>query len=302
VVNPVNVYNDFSWRVGAQYRPTTDLMFYATASRGYKGPGLNYTISLTPAQFAFNNAVIEAEIAHSYEVGMRSQWFDRQLTLNVSAFHSPFTNFQVTAAIPTTPPTFTTVNAGELLAQGVELEFFTRPDALPGFTFDGSVVYNDTRYEDFTNAPCFAGQPVAPAPTSSPGVCAPLAVGSTANVQNVSGFRAVGAPEWQVNLTPRYEQEVGSGFRAFGQAHFQYNSAVQYGVGNSPITVQKGYHTIDLTAGFGDADRRWTLTAYARNIEKNRFVSRIAFTSPGIGQLVPYQALRTFGVSLDLAF
>ena len=304
VRTPTNKFDDFSWRVGAQYRPNDDLMFYATASRGYKGPGLNYTLSLNQRAFDLNNAVVDAEIAYSYEIGVRSQLFDRQLTLNLTGFYSPFKNFQVTASLPTTPPTFTTVNAGELLAKGVELEFFARPDALPGFTLNGSVVYNDTTYEDFTNAPCLplGIQPRAAAPTDEPGVCAPIAVGSTAFIQNVSGFRAVGAPEWQINLTPRYEHEFGSSFRAFGQAHFQYNSEIQYGISNSPVTLQKGYHTIDLTAGFGDFDRRWTLSAYARNITNERYVTRIAFTQPGIGQLVPFQALRTYGVALDVSF
>ncbi|HWT30915.1 MAG TPA: TonB-dependent receptor [Propylenella sp.] len=304
VVTPTNKFNDFSWRVGAQYRPTDDLMFYATASRGYKGPGLNYTLSLNPETLALNGGVVDAEIAHSYEIGMRSQLFDRQLTLNLTGFYSPFTDFQVTAALPTVPATFTTVNAGELLAKGVELEFFVRPDALPGFTLDGSVVWNDTTYEDFKNAPCLPVgiQARAAAPTDEPGICAPIAVGSTSFIQNVSGFRAVGAPEWQVNLTPRYERDIGASFRGFGQAHFQYNSSVQYGISNNPITIQKGYHTIDLTAGFGDVDRRWTLSAYARNITKERYVTRIAFTQPGIGQLVPFQALRTYGVALDVSF
>jgi len=302
VVNPAHQYEDFSWRVGAQYRPAEDIMFYVTASRGYKGPGLNYTLSLTPAQFAINSGIIEAEIAHSYEVGMRAQFLDRQLTFNLTGFYSPFTNFQVTAALPTNPTTFSTVNAGELLAKGIELEFAARPDFAPGFTIDGSVVYNDTRYEDFENAPCFIGQVPVGAPTSEPGVCAPIVAGGTVRVQNVSGLRAVGAPEWQVNITPRYEREIGSGYRAFGQAHFQYNSEIQYAVGNNPVTIQRPYHTIDLTAGFGAADRSWTLSAYARNIEDNRFVSRIAYTGPGIGQLVPYQALRTFGIALDVRF
>ena len=302
VVNDTNKYTDFSWRVGAQYRPMQDLMFYATASRGYKGPGLNYTLSLTPAQFAFNNAIVEAEIAHSYEIGMRSQFLDRQLTFNLTGFYSPFTDFQVTAALPTNPTTFTTVNAGELVAKGIELEFGVRPAALPGFSMDGSVVYNATKYKDFKNAPCFIGQAAVAAPTSEPGVCAPISAGSTVRQQNVSGLRAVGAPDWQVNATPRYEREIGSRYRGFGQVNFQYNSSIQYSVGNNPVTVQKPYHTIDLTLGFGDAERKWTLTAYARNIEKNRFVSRIAYTGPGIGQFVPYQALRTFGVALDVAF
>jgi iron complex outermembrane receptor protein len=301
VVTPVNEYDDFSWRAGVEYRPAEDVMVYATASRAYKGPGLNYSLSLNQARLDVNGGIVEAETAKSYEVGMRSQFFDNQLTANLTAFYSPFENFQVTAALPTTPVQYTNTNAGELLAKGVELEFGIHPHAMPGLSVNGFAVYNDTQYEEFPNAPCYRDQPRASAPTSTPGVCAPVAEGSTAFVQNVAGLRAVGAPEWQVGLTPRFEGDYGSHFRAFGQLHFQYNSAIQYGVGNDPRTEQEPYHTIDLSAGFGDASGRWTLSANIRNVTENSFVSRIAFAT-GLTQHVPFQSLRSYSLALDVSF
>ncbi len=205
VAKPIT-YNDFSYRAGAQYHATDAIMLYVTASRAYKGPGLNFGPSFTAAQFAVNGGYVAPEIAKNYEIGVRSQFFEKQLTLNLTGFYSRYTDFQVTAVLPTTPTSFATVNAPLLIAKGVELEFAAVPyHALPGFRLDGSVVYNDTHYGDFQNAPCFTGQPVSATPSLIPGVCSPR---GGANVQNVSGFRAVGAPEWQVNLTARYEHDI----------------------------------------------------------------------------------------------
>ncbi len=291
--------NDFSWRFGAQYHVTDDIMLYASGSRAYKGPGLNYGPSLTAAQFAFNGAVVEKEVAHSWEIGARTQWFDRQLTLNLTGFYSPFTNFQVTTVLPTVPTTFATVNAPEILAKGVELEFsFVPRGDLEGFSLDGSIVYNDTRYKDFQDAPCWTGQPVSATPTTTPGICSPR--GGT-NVQSVNGFRAVGAPAWTANLTGGYEHDFGA-IRGFGQVHYLYNSETQFGVNNNPQSIQKAYSTIDLTLGFGASDKKWTLTGYIRNLTDQRFAGRISVANPTINQTIPFAALRSGGVSLDVSF
>lgn len=302
LVNPDNVYKDFSWRFGAQWQVTDNIMLYGTASRAYKGPGFNYTLNISAAQFAANQGLIKAEIAKSYEIGIRSQLFDKQLTLNLTGFRSPFRNFQVTSVLPTVPPSLSTVNAPELLARGVELEFALRPHALAGFTLDGSLVYNDTHYADFPQAPCYVGQPQATAPTSQVGVCAPVAAGSTLFVQNVSGLRSVGAAKWQANVTARYETAVSDRLKAFGQANFNYSSSVQYSVGNPASTVQKPYGIVNLTAGVGADDDRWRLSFYVRNLTDKRYATRIVQSNPSTTQAIPFTALRSFGTSLDLQF
>lgn len=295
-------YDDFSWRAGFQWEPVDDVMVYGTASRAYKGPGFNYTFTLNAALVAANGGYIDAEIGKSYELGVRSRLFDRQLTLNLTGFYSPFTNFQVTSVIPTVPPTFSTTNAPEVTAKGIELEFAVNPRALRGFTAFGSLVYNDTRYTDFRTAPCFIGQPQVAEPTDAVGVCAPFAPGSALFVQNVTGLKTVGVPRWQANVTARYEAPVSDRLTAFGQVNYAFHDDIQYSVGRPEETIQPAYSLVHLTAGIGDAGDRWRFSAYVRNLFDQHFVGRIAFANPGITQSLSHLSSRTVGASLDLRF
>lgn len=204
--------------------------------------------------------------------------------------------------MPTVPPTLSTVNAPELVAKGLELEFGLRPRAIPGLSFDGSVVYNDTRYSDFPRAPCFVGQPQVTTPTNEVGVCARLEPGSNLFVQNVSGLRTVGSAEWQANITGRYEVPVNERLTAFGQANFNYSSSIQYSVGNPETTIQRPYGIINLTAGVGASDNAWRLSFYIKNLTDKRYVSRIVQSNPSTTQGIPFSALRSFGTSLDVQF
>lgn len=299
-------YDDFSWRLGAQFRATDDVMFYATGSRAYKGPGFNFAADLTPAIFAQTRAIVRPEIAHSYELGMRGQFFDRQVTFNLTGYYATYRDFQITAALPGTGGnglTYTIINAGEIEARGVEAEFAYNPrGALQGFSINGDVTWNDTKYSDFTNAPCYALQPRSPTPDTTPGVCAAPSAGSTASVQSVNGFRTVGNPEWKLNVFASYDRPINDALNVFGQAHYYYQSEVQYGVSENPATLESGYSTVDLTLGVHAADNRWKLSAIGKNIFGERFVSRLVTNNPGLMQVVPYEAFSSWGVALDVRF
>jgi iron complex outermembrane receptor protein len=304
-VSTATTYNDFSWRAGAQYHVTSDVMAYFMASRAYKGPGFNFSNDLNAATFALNDAIVKAEIAHSIEAGVRTQLFDRVLTLNLSAYRSPFDNFQITAAVPNAVGglTYTIINAGQILAKGIEGDFSLRPrGALKGFSIDGNFAYNDTRYSDFPNAPCYPAQVAVKTPTTEAGVCAPVSSTVTATVQSVNGLRTVGSPAWQVNLFGGYERPVSQSLRAFGSLHYFYQSQVQYGVGNNPATLAAGYHTVDLTLGLGAIDDRWKLSVIGRNIFDKNYVVRIAALNPGVEQAVPYEAQSAWVLALDFKF
>lgn len=299
-------YDDFSWRGGAQFKASKDIMFYTTASRAYKGPGFNFASDLTPVIFAQTRSIVKPEIAHSYEIGMRSQFFDRQVTFNLTGYYAPYKDFQITAALPGTGGnglSYTIINAGEIVAKGIEAEFAFNPrGALQGFSLNGDITWNDTKYTDFANAPCYALQPRNPTPTSTPGVCAPPSVGSTASVQSVNGLRTVGNPEWKLNAFAGYDRPVSERLNAFGQLHYYYQSAVQYGVGANPATQAPGYNTVDLTLGIRADDNRWKLSAIGKNIFGQRFVSRLVTNNPGLEQVVPYEAFSSWGAALDVRF
>jgi len=299
-------YDDFSWRLGAQFKATETIMAYATASRAYKGPGFNFSVDLTPTVFAQTRAIVKPEIVHSYEVGLRTQFFDRQLTFNLTGYYAPYRDFQISAALPGTGGnglTYTIINAGEIKAKGVEAEFAFNPaGALEGFSINGDVTWNDTKYSDFTNAPCYALQPRSATPDSTPGVCAAPSAGSTASVQSVNGFRTVGNPQWKLNAFTSYDRPVTASLNAFGQLHYYYQSMVQFGVGKNPATSSPGYNIVDLTLGIHAEDNRWKLSVIGRNIFGERFVSRLVTNNPGLMQVVPYEAFSSWGVALDVKF
>jgi iron complex outermembrane receptor protein len=296
---------DFSWRVGGQYHVTNAIMAYVTASRAYKGPGFNFSNDLTQATFDLNNAIVKKEVAHSYEVGVRSQFFDRTLTLNVSAYRAPFDNFQITAAVPNAVGglTYTIINAGQILAKGIEADFGWRPrGALEGFSIDGNAAYNDTKYSDFANAPCYTGQAVVAAPTTQSGICAPVRAGSTATIQSVNGLRTVGSPRWQLNFFTGYERPITGSLAAFGRAHYFYQAATQYGVGNNPATLIDGYGTVDLTIGIRTLNDRWKLSVIGKNIFDKSFAARAVTSNPGLVQIIPYEAQSSWVLALDVKF
>ncbi len=74
-------YNRADPKVGLQYQFTPDLMTYAQYSTGYKAGGFN-TRPVTSAQATTFNP----ETLTAYEVGLKSQWFDRRLRANLAGF------------------------------------------------------------------------------------------------------------------------------------------------------------------------------------------------------------------------
>ena len=70
-----------SAKAAVQYDVAPNINTYASYSHGYKGPAFNVFYN----QNANNTAPIAPETSDSYEVGVKTQFFDRKLTLNLAA-------------------------------------------------------------------------------------------------------------------------------------------------------------------------------------------------------------------------
>ena len=85
VQNPHVVVEDdhFDWKAGIDYKWTDDLMTYFSASTGYR-PG-----SYNPRPFqATGVTAVDAEESLAYEIGVKSEWFDRRLRVNLAGFYT----------------------------------------------------------------------------------------------------------------------------------------------------------------------------------------------------------------------
>lgn len=286
-------YDALSYRFGAQFDIAPDIMLYATASRGYKGPGFNLTQSITPAAIV-NDARVNPEIAKSYEIGIKSQFFDRRLTINLTGFDSTFDDFQTTVGLPTNPPTFVIQNAGQLKSTGVELEVGARPAAGLSLGFNGA--YINARYTDFDNAACYYNEPTLPAgSTPRPGVC-------VGGVQSLDGWQLAVSPKWSFNASARYEAPVADDLTAFFNATYSWRSSVVYEARRDPLERQGNYGFANFSVGLRTAEDRLTLSVYARNLFNENFVSRVRQEFGVYYQAPAYEARRRFGVQLSGKF
>lgn len=73
-------------KVQLSYKPSQDVNLYASWGRGFRSGGFN--------QDDLVRALYDAEEVSTSEIGFKSEWFDRQLTVNGALFNTDFTNRQ----------------------------------------------------------------------------------------------------------------------------------------------------------------------------------------------------------------
>ena len=112
-------FNNTDWDVSATYKINPDINIYGKISTGYLSGGV------------VNGNTFEPEKIKSYEVGLKSQYFDNRLRLNLTGFYTEREHLQLlqfndgsNTALPA--GTFL-VDGGESKQNGVELEITAAP-------------------------------------------------------------------------------------------------------------------------------------------------------------------------------
>ena len=141
-----NSWQSFTPRFIVDYKPTRDISFYASVSKGFQGGG--WVLTATSAAKAL--VPLAAETTWSYEIGTKSNFFNHFLTTNVAAYLSDTSNLQVRSLIN---GVLTDSNAGKERVKGVEVEAAIHPVA--GLSIGANYAYTDAVYRSFPG--CAAG-------------------------------------------------------------------------------------------------------------------------------------------------
>lgn len=169
-----------SWRASVAYDVTDDVFVYATVANGYKSGGLNAAgIPTQPnGSPSLVSAIIEPEENTTYELGFKSQFFDRTLTFNAAAYFTEVSDYQANV-VDSGPGAIRgyLANIDSVEVQGVELEGRYNPH--DNFTAYATLAWTDGVYASFPNAPC-------PLERQSSGT----------SVCDISGARLPGVSEW----------------------------------------------------------------------------------------------------------
>ena len=167
------IYNGdrVDWRISADYRFNPSLMAYATVSTGFKGGGV--VARPFTAKQALNGA-FDPETLTAYEVGVKSDWFDRRLRLNLSGFYNDYKNIQLPigdcSVLDEVPigtdlsPCAAIQNAGDGHMYGLEAELSASP--VDGLDIDGSLSWIDGAWDSL--APVVGGMMSLNDPITTP--------------------------------------------------------------------------------------------------------------------------------------
>lgn len=152
--------NNLSGKIGADFKIDNDKLVYVNYSRGYRAPSFNAQAFFDPSEVS----VAKAEKIDAFEIGAKTQFADRRVTLNLAAFHYGYSNQQFINIDPATAAQ-TLINIPKSRIMGGEAELTVRASDM--LTLRGGIGLLDTKItkgivsgvnvkgNDLSNAPSF---------------------------------------------------------------------------------------------------------------------------------------------------
>lgn len=280
-----------SIRLGLDYHLNDNMMVFATYAEGFKAgefgarAASNFTVGPT-----------EDEESKSYEIGVKSDWLDRRLRVNATAFYTNYENLQFGVFVPnpSNPTGQETLaeNIGEATNKGIEIEVTALP--LPNLTLQASLGLLDAEYDEF----CADVDGPGPLGTSDCGGDVVDLGNGTFLVDRDQTFRELSrAPEEQFYLSARYDVPTDAG-NFFLQGAGEYES--EYftdGVLNHPEAETGGFWLLNATAGWRSPDERWRIQAWCKNCSDKTYTAGLTQTAQFFNQHF-YGWPRTYGLTL----
>ena len=304
--------NNVSWRFGADYKATDDLLIYANVSRGYKAGSFpaNAASSFTGAL-----PVVQEKVT-AYEAGFKAGFMDKKIQLNAAGFYMDYRNKQVKGKLFdfVFGTLDTLVKVPKSRVYGVEADVTVR--ATEGLTLSGAVTYLKTKVQDFNSYDIFGG--VDNDIDSRPGNFDPT--GATPNTEDLSGARLPYTPTWSGSFNLDYRHELANGGAPFfgftvsarsGQTAaiggedttLPVTGSNRYriapGVGPYPYTID-GYATVDARIGYEAADARWKVMIWGKNIFDKYYWTAVIPSSDSSARFAGRPA--TYGVTFGFKF
>lgn len=268
-------FDKVTWKTGVEYDVAPDVLAYASVSNGYKAGGFNLSSDGRP---------YDPETITAYELGVKSDLFDRTGRINVDAFYYDYTNLQLTtlgvAADGVTPGQFTT-NAAASTIWGIELD--TRWRLSERMTFTAGYSYIDAEFDEYLNRDPLAG----PGPRI-----------------DLSGNQLPFVSRHTVNVGLAYEVELGSGMLNIAVNSNFHSAFFLREFNNFAIDRVPANTKTDLTLTYRLSDPGLRLTGYITNIENNVERNNIYLTPGfiGVSPATAYTKPRTIGVRVDYSF
>ncbi len=274
-------WTNLSGRAILQYKPSDTTMAYASYSTGFRSGNWNGNAANRIEQLS---TPVNPETLTNYEIGVKTELFDRRLRFNLSAFYSKYDDLQVAIFVGTVSQLR---NAASAKIYGGEAEITAVP--VPGLTARLAAGYTHATYGDF----CDRGL----APIDSPRIPFDTACGN-----DLTGLRLPNAPRLTLAGSLDYGFDVGDHWRVvlgggvkyqsrffFTPFNFDHLGTPGYALANFNVRLEKDD---DYAVGF------FITNAFDKIYKVDGNQLRAPFGLDNVGYGVP----RMYGVTVSAKF
>ncbi|WP_372810155.1 TonB-dependent receptor [Litorivivens sp.] len=250
IYNSPSFYDEYESSVvtstlSGQYRFTDDIMGYLTFSKGYKAGAVN----LFQEAANLNNTTYEPEYARSWELGLKTRYWDSRAQTNIALFDTQYENLQINFF---NGFNFFTQNTGEALSRGIELE--NTVQFTESLRAELSITWLKAEFSDLGNAP--------------------------EAVRHLDGRQTPRAPDLSAVAAATYSRPLSANAGLYGRVAASY-SGEHWASPDTPDEPTQGPYTLwDAALGFQYyGGTEWDVSLFCKNC-LNQTYRTIYFAAP----------------------
>jgi iron complex outermembrane receptor protein len=273
-------WSQFTPKASLRYKITPDASVYALFSRGFRAGGFDGR----PNTYDAASQPYDPEKMDNFELGLKSEWFERKLRLNVAAFYMKYTDKQeeesvLCGASCSTGQETLIINASSADITGMEVDLAAHP--YKGLSVTATLGLLHAKYKKLVD-------PVDPNPATN----------------DLSNLHLRRAPSVTATLSPEYEWPVAGGMASV-RADWHFIGSEELTFFNSPQSRNPAQHIVDPSISYVRGGTR--LSAYANNVTNTSswataYDVGATHSFGGLWTYTAVRAPRTYGVRISHDF
>ena len=231
--------NSYSAKLELDYKPSDDVLIYASAARGVKSSGFNngiVAIALPANRFQFKE-----ETLYAYEAGIKASLLDKRASVSLGGFYYDYKDFHTQQF----EGIGSLITNNDAKLHGFEAELFYRPFRALKLRLNGG--YTHSRLYDVTN---------------SGGITADR--------------RMPISPKWTVSGYARYEHPLSGGAYKLGlQLDARARASFYIDPGNNSAGLNPSYGIVNSRIDIADRKDQYNLAFTVKNLFDKRYYKNI---------------------------
>jgi len=244
-------WGNFSGLATLSQKLGQDKLVFITYSRGSKSGGINLAnlpkdeTGRTRTELAY----LKPETVDHYEIGLKTQWFGRKLTVNANAFFTEIRGYQDTIRDTSKVVAINYLtNVGTVRSKGLELELKARP--VPGLSVYAAGTFNPTEYARYRNA-------ITPWERRPDG---------KVTTSDLSGEQLPVAPKYAASAGGEFGTDITRQLRVFFGADVSYRSSYSTTNNNSRYSIIDPVTLVNARVGLKGTNGKWEVLVWSQNL------------------------------------